>query len=617
MNRITLLVSVFILAAFATQAQPERWQQRVEYTMQINMDVDKHQYSGVQHLVYFNNSPDTLYKVFYHLYFNAFQPGSMMDVRSRSIEDPDPRVGDRIFKLTPEEQGWIKPAEIRQNGQAVRFVVHETILEVLLNAPVLPNTSIQLDMDWSAQVPLQIRRSGRDNREGIAYSMAQWYPKLCEYDYQGWHTNPYVGREFYGVWGDFDVTISIDKQYIVAAGGYLQNPQEVGYGYEEPGQTIKRPNGNRLVYHFKSPNVHDFVWAADPDYTHTKIKADDGSTMHFFWQKGKGYDDNWDKLAIIMNKARTSMNAHFGKYPYQEYYFIQGGDGGMEYPMATLIVGSGNVGSLAGTAIHEQLHSWYQMVLGTNESLYPWMDEGFTSYAEAIVNNELAAAGVLGNRKPADNPFASTYRGYQNLVESTKEEPLSTHADHYSTNYAYSMASYVKGSVFLNQLEYVIGKENLAKGLLRYFNTWKFKHPNPNDFIRVMEKQSGLELDWYKEDWVNTTNTIDYAIKSVEQSDGAHTKISIDRLGKMAMPLDILVTYTNGTQELFYAPLESMRGEKPVENTRKRTLLPNHRWVDPVYEFVVESTQVARVEIDPTGRMADVKRANNVWEKSH
>jgi aminopeptidase N len=169
----------------------------------------------------------------------------------------------------------------------------------------------------------------------------------------------------------------------------------------------------------------------------------------------------------------------------------------------------------------------------------------------------------------------------------------------------------------MSQLEYVIGKDNLKKGLLRYFNTWKFKHPNVNDCVRVFEKQSGLELDWYKEDWVNTLNTIDYAVKTVEAEGRKTTKVVVERKGRMAMPLDIVVTYSNGDREIFYAPLESMRGAKPAEDGTERTILPDHRWVDPTYEFEIPERmkKVAKVEIDPTGRMADIARENNVWEK--
>jgi len=610
-----LFTFLFSLTGSLLLAQPDRWQQRADYSMTIDMNAAAHQYSGKQRLAYTNNSPDTLTKVFYHLYFNAFQPGSMMDVRSRTIEDPDARVADRIFNLKPEEQGWIKVGSLTCNGKPVTFETNETILEVTLAQPILPGKTATFEMNWEAQVPLQIRRSGRDNREGVAYSMAQWYPKLCEYDYQGWHANPYIAREFYGVWGDFDIKITMDKDYVIAAGGYLQNAGEVGYGYEASGQKVKRPDGDKLTWHFKSPNVHDFVWAADKEYDHSKITAEDGSVMHFFWKKNKKYGEAWGKLPAIVSRARTHMNTFCGKYPYKEYYFIQGGDGGMEYPMAMLITGDRALNSLVGVAVHEQLHSWYQMILGTNESLYAWMDEGFTSYAESLVMNELAREGLLEKMEYEENPFLGEYRGYARLALSGKEEPLTTHADHFNTNYAYGTAAYTKGAVTLRQLEYIIGTDNVRRGMLRYFNEWKFKHPNVNDFFRIMEKQSGLELDWYKEDWVNTTNTVDYAIKSVKATDDNSTHVTIRRKGRIAMPLEIFVTYSDGSKEVFYAPLESMRGTKPAENGLKYTLLRDHRWVDPTYEFDIPASvrKIDKVEIDPTRRMTDMDYSDNNW----
>ncbi len=597
-------------------AQSDRWQQRVSYEMDIDMDVKKHRYRGTQRLVYTNNSPDTLYRVFYHLYFNAFQPGSMMDIRNRSVVDPDRRL-EKIAKLSAEEYGWINVRKLSMNGKPAAFETVETILEVNLPEPILPKSTAVLEMEWDAQVPIQIRRSGRSNREGIDYSMTQWYPKLCEYDEQGWHANPYIGREFYGVWGDYDVKIRIDKRYIVAAGGYLQNPLEVGYGYEPDGAEVKRPDGDKLLWHFKAPNVHDFAWAADRDYTHVKIRADDGTLMRFFWQKGQGYDQAWEALPAIMNRARTIMNERFGRYPYEEYSFIQGGDGGMEYPMATLITGNRPLSSLVGVSIHEQLHSWYQMILATNESLHAWMDEGFTVYASTLVEEQLAAENLLGERKPSPFPFEDVYDSYRMLVRSGNEEPLTTHADHFQTNFAYNLGAYSKGCVFLHQLEYVIGKDNLARTLLRYFDTWKFRHPRPNDFIRIAEKESGLELDWYKEYFVHTSHYVDYAIDSVFEAGQKSTRVLIARKGAMAMPLDIVVTYVDGDKELFYAPLESMRGAKPPDAAIKRTVLPRHRWVDPAYSFVVPHPirRIKSIEIDPTRRLADIETKNNVWKK--
>jgi hypothetical protein len=611
-NRFALIASIAMLPSLGL-SQADRWQQKVEYQMNIDFDVDKDQFTGTQHLVYFNNSPDTLTRVFYHLYFNAFQPGSAMDVRSQTLLDPDPRVGSRIGNLKPNEIGYLKVNKLTMDGKELKYLVEGTILEVALDKPILPKSKVTFEMNFDGQVPVQIRRSGRDNAEGVDYSMAQWYPKMCEYDYQGWHANPYIAREFYGIWGDFDVKITIDKQYVLGGTGYLQNPEEIGHGYLPEGQSPKPSKGNKLTWHFKAPNVHDFMWAADPNYTHTSLKRPDGLTLNFFYLKNERTQDVWAALPKIMDKAFTYINRRYGQYPYQQYSFVQGGDGGMEYPMATLITGNRSLPSLAGVSVHELMHSWYQMILGSNESLYPWMDEGFTDYATQDISNYLAGENLIPNRNKVENPFISTYAGYFRLVSSGDEEPMSTHADHYATNYAYGSAAYGKGAIFMNQMEYVIGKPALDKALLLYFNTWKFKHPNPNDVIRIMEKVSGLELDWYKEYWVNTTHYIDYGVDAID-SDGKETKITLKRFGKVPMPVDVVITYKGGKKELINIPLDIMRGAKSAENQNiPYRVAADWPWVNPSYELrlAVQSSEIESVEIDPSARMADVNRNNN------
>ncbi len=613
-----IFICLLVTSACSIHAQPDRWQQAADYKMDIDFDEQKHQFKGTQRLVYTNNSPDELHQVFYHLYFNAFQPNSMMDVRSRNISDPDPRVGDRISKLKENEMGYHHIRSLKYNGQDVKHKVEGTVLEVLLPEPIPPFGKATFDMVFESQVPVQIRRSGRNNKEGIAYSMSQWFPKMAEYDYQGWHAHPYVGREFHGVWGNFDVTIRIDRDYIVAATGVLQNPNEIGYGYQQEGASVQRPSGEKLAWHFVAEQVHDFAWAADKDYTHTRRRAADGTLLHFFYQKNERTTDVWERLPAIMDEALSFINSKFGKYPYPVYSFIQGGDGGMEYPMLTLITGERNLRSLVGVSVHELMHSWFQLVLGTNESLYPWMDEGFTSYADNVVVNHLKAKGLLPGSTAEENPHASNYVGHANFVKAGKEEPLSTHADHYVTNSAYAVASYVKGAIFLNQLEYIIGKEAFDKGMLRYFEVWKFKHPNPNDFIRIMEKVSGLELDWYKEYWINTTHSIDYRITSVDKYNRRNTKISLERVGLMPMPLDVVITKKGGKQLVYHIPLRIMRGEKTQENTNiPYKIGPDWPWTHPTYELFVpiKSKDIEKVEIDPSGRMADINKDNNVWKK--
>ena len=615
-----ILVGLIWGAIISNDLQAQRvgyWQQEVYYTMKIDMDTKNHRFRGHQVLRYKNNSPDTLTKVYYHLYFNAFQPGSMMDIRSRHIADPDTRVMDRIYQISRNEIGYHRIHRLTQNKKKLSFEVEGTILIAYLANPIPPGGESILEMNFSSQIPLQIRRSGRDNKEGIAYSMTQWYPKICAYDEKGWHPNPYIGREFYGVWGTFDVTINMDKDYIIAASGVLQNPDEVGYGYTE--HDIIKKRSKKLSWHFVAEKVHDFFWAADPDYTHRIYPVNNQLNLHFFHQtnplalnadesKQAELLDNWNQLPDYTIQAFDYMNKHFGMYPYPHYSIVQGGDGGMEYPMGTLITGNRSLKSLIGVTVHELVHSWYQGVLATNEARYAWMDEGFTTYATNRLINDL-------DNNPKDNPHTSAYRGYQFLIEKGLEEPLSTHADHFNLNMAYGIASYSKGAIFLHQLDYIVGRKIFDQGMKHYFNTWKFSHPTDHDFIRIMEKESDMVLDWYLEYWVYSTKTIDYAIDSVS-SDDKKTIIILQRVGDMPMPIEVEVALSNGTVIRYYIPLVMMRGEKTFKEGHQVEQLADWAWVNPSYTFTIKKAkeEIISISIDRHIYMADINLENNIWK---
>ena len=638
MHRFTILFLTLSLLFFAAAAQPSRWQQRVKYTMQIDMDVQTNRFTGRQQLDYSNHSPDTLYRLFYHLYFNAFQPNSSMDVRSRELgkllingrPDWDGRVRDRISKLKEEETGYQKITSLRMNGVPQPFVYHETILEVKLTQPIPPKAKVKLEMVFEAQVPLQIRRSGRDNpTTGVRYSMSQWYPKLCEYDYEGWHPTPYVAREFYGVWGDFDVSISIDRNYKLGATGVLTNAAAIGWGYDQPGTELKPVQTPKRTWRFTASNVHDFVWAADPDYKHiVRTTRPGGPVLHVIYKTKPGdepAENAWKQVGDAAVAVLPFIERNFGKYPYPQYSFIHGGDGGMEYAMATLLVGPG-----LGTVFHEWMHSWYQMIMGTNESLYAWMDEGFTEFATNKVaawyrdsitrprlqNNpvELRRQDSLAALLPVDH--RDNYDSYYYLAKSKLEEPLTTHADHYNTNFAYGQASYSKGCVFLEQLGYITGGPVRDRLLLEYYKQWSFKHPNAADFIRLAERVSGMQLDWYKEYWCSTTKTIDYSIDSLWEEDGL-TNIRLKRIGQLPMPIDLRITFKDGATAMHSIPLNLMYGSKQNENPAESfTVHEPWRWTHPTYvvSFRQRLLSVSRVEIDPSKRMADVDQRNNILE---
>ena len=631
MNKNLAFIFIAIIAfGSGVSAQADRWQQHINYNIKASLDVNTNIIKGTEEIVYTNNSTDTLRKVYFHLYWNAFQPNSSMDVRSRElgkntmtsrrgdvIKDWDARVTDRIQKLTPAEIGYQRVSAITINGKAQKLIEHETILEVQLTNPIAPKTSAKLSLVFEAQVPKQIRRSGRDNAEGVRYSMSQWYPKMVEYDYQGWNTNPYLAREFYGVWGNFDVSLQLDKNYTVAATGVLQNPNAVANA-----QGVK-------TWNFKGNNIHDFVWAADDHFKHLSKEVRKGLTLHVYYkEKDAKSDSAWANVLYAAEKALPYIEKNFGAYPYPQYSFIQGGDGGMEYAMATLIKGPS-----LGTVFHEWMHNWYQQILGSNESLFAWMDEGFATFAESKVSiwydanaaaqspfiSERAKVQVLASvqRAKLDLPLmqAGSYAGYMALAKSGLEEPASTHADHFNTNYAYSNAAYSKGATLLGLLGYVIGDSVRDAVLLNYYNTWKFKHPNVNDFFRVAEKTSRIQLQWLKEYWVNSTKTIDYGLNDIQAGNNTAI-ISIQRLGKLPMPIEVLITYKDGTSELHYMPLDLMLGGKASEGAVNQIVHPAWQWVAPTYTFETSKplSALKSIEIDPSYRMPDLNRSNNKLE---
>ena len=593
-TQVFIFAVTLLLTTNTMMAQYPGWQQKANYKMDITMNTDLHQYHGEMDVLYENNSPDELKKVFLYAFFNAFQPGSMMDVRSRNISDPDSRVGSRISELPREEWGWINDVILTMNGESCKVEIEETILVVDLPQPIASGTNVNFHMSWKAQVPRQIRRSGWMNKEGIELSMTQWYPKFCEYDHEGWHSHPYIGREFHGVWGNYDVNIHLPEGYMVAATGISKNTPEQS-----------KSTGD---WQFKASNVIDFAWVADPDLNYESFSVSKKTKMNIVHVPNEEYDEAWRKLPRFAIQAMRFFNDFIGEYPYPQYTIAQGGDGGMEYPMMTLITGNRSLPSLVGVTVHEMAHSWFQAVVATNEALYEWMDEGFTSWIESecmevISPREMSQENVRG-------VHANSYYRYINHALSGNEEAISTHADHYTTNQAYGVAAYSKGEVLVEQLGAIIGEEARNEGMKEYFKTWSFKHPGPTDFKRVMERLSGLELDWYFDYFVNTTHTIDYAIASVK-TDKKSSVIILEKIGVMPMPQDLKVTYKDGTSSTYHIPLTIMRGNRKMN--KEEIVAEDWPWTNPTYRLEIPKLdkRISTMTLDPLLLQADVNRENN------
>ena len=593
------------LFSITTHVDSQYWQQSVDYTMSVTLDEKTSNYSGKQKLIYKNNSPETLHKVFYHLYFNAFQPGSEMAVQLKNSPDKNTRFDVSLDSITEDQQGFLKVENLTQDGTLVKTIDSETILEVILNKPIEPGESSVFELSFKGHVPDVIRRAGKNSSEGVAFSMAQWYPKMAEYDREGWNADPYIGREFHGVWGNFDVKITLDKDFMVASSGYLQNANEIGMGYSE--RKKPKTKKGKITWHFIAPNVHDFTWAADKDYIHDTYPGPNNVMLHFFYKNDPRIIENWKKLQPHTAKMMEYYNEKIGDYPYKQYSVVQGGDGGMEYAMLTLITGGRNYDALFGVTAHELAHSWFQHVLATNETKHEWMDEGFTSFIDELASNE-----ILDKKK--EFPLESSYVRYFQLAGSGGEMPQSTNANRYFHNYAYELTAYSKGAVFLAQLAYIIGYEKLFETLRTYYSEWKFKHPLPNDFRRIAERVSGIQLQWYLTDWTQTTNKIDYAIDSVVDKNNL-TVLRLKRKELMPMPLEILVVLKNGESELHYIPISLMRGEK--QNTYKMSWKVHPDWSWSHTEYFLEinhpKKEIEAIIIDPSNLMADINKTDNYF----
>ena len=601
-NYVYLLAFFLGLSSTYSQNNFEYWQQHVDYTMDVTIDVKTFQYGGTQKLIYSNNSPDDLEVVYYHLFYNAFQPGSEMDVRSRTIADADPRVSDRISKLSNEDVGFLNVVSLTQNGEPLNYNVAGTVLEVQLNTAIKSGESAVFEMVFEGQIPPVIRRAGKNSSEGVALSMAQWYPKMAEYDFEGWHADPYISREFHGVWGDFDVKLTLDKHYTVGGTGYLQNPSEIGHGY---GEKENKNKSDLLTWHFVAPNVHDFTWAADPNFAHDTLQVPNGPLLHFLYKKSlkREYKKRWKDLQKPTSEIIQYYSNSVGKYPYDQYSVIQGGDGGMEYGMCTLITGERSFESLVGVTAHEIGHTWFQFLMASNESKHPWLDEGFAEYTCTFIENT-----VLG--VDTKEPLKRHYDRYYYLAKSGKEQPMSTHADRFAYNASYGISTYSKGALVLAQLRYIIGDVNFEKTLKKYFNDWAFKHPTPNNFIRSAEKTTALELDWFLTDWTQTTNTIDYGVKSAVAL-GGQTEITLERIGLMPMPVEVQVLLKNGDALNYYIPLQMMRGERPLQEGE--LVLEDWAWSYPEYSFLVNvnPSTIDRITLDKNNATADIDKNNN------
>jgi hypothetical protein len=650
-NRITgsamllfiLHTSYFILPAKAY------WQQHVSYDIHATLIDSIHTLDGTLSVVYTNNSPDTLREVFFHLYANAFQPGSMMDERALEIHSAP--IFDRIHKLPPREWGtyWIE--SVHADSELVSFEITGTIMRVALSKPLVPGASTTISMPFREQIPKQIRRSGWMSADGVEYSMSQWYPKVCEYDFEGWHHQEYISREFYGVWGDFNVELTLPSRFTVGATGECMNPSEVGHGYDQiaagakQGLALPGYAQGMTTWKFHASPVHDFAWVADDEYIHEWTTWNDSVTVHAFYKTW--VERWWQKAALAYSiHALSTYSELYGPYAYRNFSCTMAGDGGMEYPQLIMITGyRPSPLSLAGVIAHEVGHQWFYGMLGSNETREAFMDEGFTSYVTTIAMNRLFGDS---QEYPGENhswldwfvpKFSNkrdNYRGYQQIASQGYEEPLDIPHDWFRED-ATAGQVYGKTQAILSMLQYTLGDSTFAAGMKAYYAEWHFKHPHLTDFKNVMEKTAHTDLDWFFDEWFKTTRTVDYAANGVvstympplramsgsgEDKEpppnpsplkevGYATTVTLHNNQLAVMPLDLLLHYSDGTSDAATIPL-AVNKDLDYHKDGVSMFFPSWDWTATSYAgTIITPKPVSSFEIDTSWRLQDLNWLNN------
>jgi len=599
-----LVVSLVTTNLFGMTTPDDYWQQFVHYKMNVSLDPATKMLTGTSSILYRNNSPNTLDKIYMYLYPNAFR-------NNETIYGQEAQKFYFRILSNEENNGWIEISDFQifpQNKTtnvetAVNaFKVTDTILEAALPEPLQPGEEVRIELAFKEKVRLFQDRAGY---RGNQFDFAQWYPKMCVYDEEGWHPVPFhLQGEFYGEFGTFEVTIDVPFDYIVGATGVVTagdpgwslvqvdtSLSETAWAdkYAEMKKSIvtKMKDQPRRQVTFHAENVHDFAWLTCPDFLYERGDYD-GIPIHVVFL---GYaKPRWTK--VVTERGRRALewlSNKFGRYPYPQLTITHGLlGGGMEYPMLVM-----NASENEGLILHEVGHIYFFGIFGNNEQKEAWLDEGFTSfqtnwymetrYGQWGYDREAAMKNATWLQR--HRPQVTSNVGNRNFahfyMNSGYNEPISRYAYEYKDGLGYSVNAYTKGAIFYEMLRYVVGEETFEKICHEYFNRWALKHVNEARFKKVCEDVSGMDLDWFFQQWLHETKTVDYKLAGVKKektADGKwQTTVEIKRNDDGIMPVEV---------ELTLADNEKVRQrwggkEKKGSLTFTTATEPRHAVLDP------------------------------------
>lgn len=583
---------------------PGYWQQRVDYRIDATLDPAANELRGRAVVSYHNRSPDALPYLWLHLEQNMCAPGS---VTSQLDQPPLVFLGSTFDFSCQGFAGGLTLDSVMVAGQSVQPVIHGTTMRLDLQRPVAAGASVELVFRWRFKVPAF--GGGRMGRDGTLYEFGQWYPRLAVYDdLRGWNHDPYIGAgEFYLEYGRFDVDLTVPAGYIVAATGTLGNPEQVLTAAQrsrlaqaahstEPVAVIPKneagiaartrpPATGTLTWRFTADSVRDFAFAASPEFQ-WDASSWDGVMIHTLYRPSATL---WSEANRMTNEALAYFSRQWLRYPYPQFTSIEGPIEGMEYPMITFDPAGPTREDVHWVLAHELGHQWVPMVVGSNERLYPWMDEGFNTFID------------LAN---AARYFRGTAYG-----DSIEVHPLHLYPDHAVPGEQPLIArpvevtdlfwaGYQKPALMMQLLRYeVLGTERFDAAFRQYLNAWAFRHPSPADFFRLMRDASGMDLDWFWREWVMTATRLDQAVDTVVAGPHGVTEVRLSSLGTMIMPAELKLTFAGGSTETVRLPVEMWN-------------------LGPRFTYRVRGKPAVRsAELDPRHALPDVDRANNRYPR--
>jgi len=577
------------------------WQQRVDYQIETTLDDERNTITGRETIRYHNRSPDPLTYLWLHLDQNICSPTGVTNL----LDQPPMMFLGSVFDFSCQGfAGGVDLSHVGVNGGDAAYRVTGSTMRVDLPEPLEPGGELTLEIGWSFPIPPY--GAARMGYDGSLYQIAQWYPRLAVYDdVRGWNHEPYIGAgEFYLEYGSFDVALTLPAKYIVVATGVLQNPEQVltetqrqrlteaatasqAVGIitaEEAGRAdITRPvAGGSLTWRFHADSVRDFAFAASPDYR-WDASGLDGVLIQTLYRPAA---TKWEEAHAMARASIAHFSERWLRYPYPHATTVEGPIEGMEYPMLTFVPDSPTREDLHWVLAHEFGHEWFPMIVGSNERLYPWMDEGFNTFMDLE-----GAAQYFAGEPYGDSIQVHPLHLYPDHAIPGDEQPMITRPVEARDLF---WIAYQKPALMLSLLrDEVLGRELFEDAFRDYTRTWAFKHPTPADFFRLMSDASGVDLDWFWRNWVYTTARLDQAVDSVAGENG--TDVYLSNRGQMVMPAELTISYQDGSSETIRLPVE-MWNQGPRFTYR-----------------AAAASRIVSVEIDPRGALPDVDRENNRW----